>query len=124
MKIEYIPDGSPECPLIRLYGFSKSELVTLHDLIVSFAVGTEPVELGAVTGFNAIGDCVLVLDVCERNEGIIQYCPHSFRCSLDLETWADVVALIEPLIEDDNGGYQWLDRTSGISLLLSSDGQW
>ena len=39
MKPEYLSDGSPECPLIRLYEFNRSEAQQLRQLVKSLVTG-------------------------------------------------------------------------------------
>ena len=39
MWLEYLPDGSPDCPLIRLYNFTMSEARGLWDGVSVLAFG-------------------------------------------------------------------------------------
>jgi len=44
---------------------------------------------------------------------------------LSQETWEQIAGLIESFCKSGGlSGYQWLDETSDISLLLSPDGSW
>jgi hypothetical protein len=55
MKLEYLSDGSPECPLIRLYKFNRSEAQQLRQLVKSLVTGDRKdialQNAGVATGF-------------------------------------------------------------------------
>jgi hypothetical protein len=38
-KLEYLPDGSPDCPLIRLFEFDQSEAQQLRQLVKLLVAG-------------------------------------------------------------------------------------
>jgi quinol monooxygenase YgiN len=41
MKIEFLPSGSPDCPLIRLYGFDRTEATRLREIVNRLASGSQ-----------------------------------------------------------------------------------
>jgi hypothetical protein len=39
MKIDYLTDGSPDCPILRLYDFDTSEAENLQAVLAELAEG-------------------------------------------------------------------------------------
>ena len=126
MKLEYLETGSPDCPLIRLYGFTPAEAGRLHAALMSLASGVvQRVPVHDLPGVEAIGDCRLVLVSDRRERGIVRKsAPADFECALTPTTWDNVAGRVEPFVEGTTG-FQWLtDGPSNANLLLSADGHW
>ena len=127
MKLEYIADGSPYCPLIRLYEFTDIEASGLRTKVAELAQGSSiSIALHDLNFVTPIGDCELILIVADDDQGILASDSDSlFMCMLSQETWEQIAGLIESFSKSGGlSGYQWLDETSDISLLLSPDGSW
>jgi hypothetical protein len=126
MKLQFLADGSPDCPLIRLYDFQAAESVRLKTLFERLANGSLGyVSLHQQPGIEPIDGCQLNLHVGKRDTGIVQTAGSFFECSLSPERWSDVAALAEPFCEAARpNSYQWLNEDGEISLLLSPDGKW
>jgi len=128
MKLEYIADGSPYCSLIRLYEFTDIEASGLRTKVAELAQGSSiSIALHDLNFVTPIGDCELILIVADDDQGILASDSDSlFMCMLSQETWEQIAGLIESFSKSGglSGGYQWLDETSDISLLLSPDGTW
>jgi len=125
MKIEYLAEGSAECPLIRLYRFDRTEVQELQQLVKSLSTSSlHEVSLKDKSWVESVGGCGINLRLGERDEGIRQRGPLSFECVLTSDGWKNVDGLLEPFCEPDASGYQWLIHSGKISLLLSHDGQW
>ena len=127
MKLEYIADGSPYCPLIRLYEFTDIETPGLRTKIAELAQGSSiSIALHDLNFVTPIGDCELILIVADDDQGILASDSDSlFMCMLSQETWEQIAGLIESFSKSGGlSGYQWLDETSDISLLLSPNGTW
>ena len=127
MKLEYIADGSPYCPLIRLYEFTDIETSGLRTKVAELAQGSSiSIALHDLNFVTPIGDCELILIVADDDQGILASDSDSlFMCMLSQETWEQIAGLIESFCKSGGlSGYQWLDETSDISLLLSPDGSW
>lgn len=45
MKLEYIPEGCVDCPLIRLYEFDRNEAVAFKSVLEQLRDGREQVAL-------------------------------------------------------------------------------
>ena len=126
MKLDYLSNGSTDCPLVRLYSFSKVELDWLHGVVCELGMGRKSeVALHHNAQVDSLGDCRLTFyvrpwDQCLR----LVAAPSTFECGLTAEAWLDVASLIEPLFTIRNG-YQWLVGGCGDArLLISTSGSW
>ena len=127
MRLEYLRDGSSDCPLIRLYDFDARAVIVLRDLVVELAEGSRrELAVHDLPDVDALGGCQLVLEVGTRNRGVIpERSPTSFRCVLTDASWENVAGLMGPFCEPGaSGGFQWLSDEGKVSLLLSGDGHW
>jgi hypothetical protein len=126
MKLDYLIDGSPDCPLIRLYDFTPSEARQFLTAVTGLASGAEKrVEVHRLPFVEAIKGCRLVLILRQWDQAIIRGgVPTEFECGFTAGTWDNIAGLIEPFAESA-GGFQWLAGGPGeASLLLSESGQW
>ncbi len=127
MKLEYLADGSPDCPLLRLCDFDAAQAAGLRDMFASLADGSrDGVALHDLPWVEAVSRCRLVLRAGRRDVGVVPTgeC-NGFECVLTRETWDNVEGLTEPLSAAPSRGFQWLvPNAGGIRLLLSSDGFW
>ena len=125
MRLEYLPDGSPDCPLIRLYDFRPDEAARLGAAVADLAAGrSERVAVHELPGVAPIGGCQLVLRVGPRDAAVVQVGPAAFECRFTAGTWDNVAGLIEPFAESASG-YQWLAGSPGeVAVLLSASGEW
>ena len=126
MKIEYLADGFPDCPLIRLYNFAPSEAAQLRAAFASLADGADAhLELTDLPFIVPVADCALNLRVNDRDRGIVRVGPSAFELVLTNEAWREITEKVDPFTEPLVGEcYQWLNEDSGISLLLSPTGTW
>lgn len=128
MKMEYLPTGSTDCPLIRLYDFTLDEVVQLFGVFASLASdAVRTVGLHEQSYVQPIDECRLVLRVAERDQGIVQLDAHSFACVLTEDGWKDEEERAIALVGDGcRGDFQWLlwGIPSEVRLLLSWDGRW
>jgi len=126
MKLEYLHDGAPECPLIRLYQFTSVEAVKLKEIFESLASGSLiNFFLHEQAFIEPIGRCHLDLSLAKSNVGILQTASGAFTCDLTQEAWANLAFLTEPFCEKlEPNTYQWLNEDGPVSLLLSHCGTW
>ena len=125
MKLEFLAEGSPDCPLIRLYSFTRAEVLRLREIVDQLvAERIQVIALHDELGIKAIGGCHLELRLGKRDEGVVQPAPLQLECILSDEGWLDVSELMQPFCETNANGFQWLVRKGPISLLLSVDGKW
>jgi hypothetical protein len=126
MKLEFLADGSPDCPLIRLYAFDQSEILRFKDLISTLSLGTATnISLHEQPWINPVDGCTVEMRLGKRDQGIKQIGPSGFECVLTEEGWTDVAFLLEPFCAKElPRGYQWLDERGQVSLLISPSGSW
>jgi len=128
MKLEYLPYGSPDCPLIRLYDFTTAEAVQLHRDVHALASGAaERFDVHRLPFVESVGGCQLAF-VRQSWDGAIVRGRGSceFECRFTAGTWDNVAGLLEPFTEGA-GGFQWLAGVPGEAALLLSafaSGQW
>jgi len=125
VKLEYPPQGSPECPLLRLYDFDQPQAKQLSELVKSLGAGDrEDVALHNEAWVESVGECCLNLQRGERNQGVCTTPSGTFDCVLSTEGWKEIEELLEPFRESDTFGFQWLTHQGKIALLISPSGQW
>ena len=78
----------------------------------------------AEPGFDQVNGCRLYLRAGQSDKGLRAVAPGVFECVLTEYAWDTMAGLVEPLCETDAQGYQWLNESAGIRLLLSHDGKW
>lgn len=122
MKIEFLESGASECPLVRLFDFDRMQGEQLMSLVAALAAGTQT-EVDLSSFCTPIHNCTLVLVQSNYNRGIVSGTDHQFTCELSRDRWDEIAQLIAPLAESVHG-FNWLDNTSDIPLLLSVDGCW
>lgn len=125
VRLDYLPDGSPDCSLVRLYDFTSAEVAALGAAVADLAAGrSERVAVHEMPGVVAVGGCELVLRARGWDLAVIRVGSVAFECGFTPGTWDNVAGLIESFAAD-SGGYQWLAGVPGeASLLLSVSGQW
>jgi hypothetical protein len=125
MKLEYLADGSPDCPLLRLYDFTPAEAGQLLAVVAGLASGEDKrVEVDRLSFVEAIGGCRLALVCKSWDQAVLWVGPLAFECGFTAGTWDNVAGLVEPFAESA-GGFQWLAGSPGeASMLLSASGQW
>jgi hypothetical protein len=128
MKLQYLHDGSPDCPIIRLFDFSLEEICKIYRFFDNLAnESDEQIELSDQPWIERVNNCSLSLHLSEEGKGIIQMNNTlSFACVLTQKGWINVKELTQPFCEHEprDNTFQWLDETSNISLLLSYSGRW
>jgi len=67
MKLQFLADGSPDCPLIRLYDFQATDAVKLKELFDRLADGSPNIPLHEQKGIESVDGCRLNLRVSREN---------------------------------------------------------
>lgn len=125
MRLEFLPDGSDDCPLVRLFAFTPAEVAGLHAAVTALAAGEQSrVEVHHLPGVEGVTGCRLTLHAGGRDRGLVPLpVSAAFDCILTRDGWDTVAHRIEPFLSECDG-YQWLDDTGDTDWLLSWDGQW
>ncbi len=129
MSLEYFADGSPDCPLLLLYGRAPGVVRSLIG-----ALGTlsrHQLELHAFPGVEPLGGCRVTAKATDEDVGIYRVRPTAFRWELTPSGWEQVAGLLEPFCESrDADGFQWLEPNRGsttprrISFIISDSRRW
>lgn len=125
MTLDFLPNGSPDCPILRLSRFTPDEASRLASAVSFLAAGeVSHVAVHDLPGVTSIDHCRLTFHLRSWDQGLIQSGPNAFDCGLTSGAWEDVAGRIEPF-EAGSTGYQWLlDVPGDIPLLLSAEGPW
>ena len=126
MKLEYVADGSPECPLIRLYDFNPADAQRLREAFRSIADGSQQVlPLHEEWWMEPVEGCQLTLRSGPRDLGVVPRLPMRFDCVLGTQSWRAIIDVMEPFcVSSELSTHEWLNRHGEISLLLSVNGGW
>lgn len=126
MKLEYLAEGSRDCPLLRLYGFDLSDAQRLREAFRTLATGArKELSLHEEWWIHPVEDCRLELHTGVRDLGVVERAPLLFDCVLTREGWQEMTEKVDPFCRSEDGdGFQWLNHDGEVSLLLSPNGQW
>jgi hypothetical protein len=125
MKLEFLPSGAADCPLVRLFSFTPEEAGHLHQLLVGLSKGAvQSISLREDRAVDSIGGCELRLQQGKTDRGVLQTGQASFDCVLTHAGWDNMAELVEPFRNTKTAGFQWLCERTKIKLLLSKDGRW
>lgn len=123
--MEFVGEGSPDCPLIRLYDFSSTEAQRLLQIVLGLAgKANTVVSFHAEPGIQPIGRCELTLRRADASPGVRELDGMKFEWVFSDGGWLDVAGLIQPFCQEGAPRFQWLSRIGKISVLLSHDGKW
>jgi hypothetical protein len=124
VKVEYLRAGSEDCPLIRLFQYTASEVCLLREAARALASGVcQDISLHGESWLEPLHGCRLFLRRGTKNIGIRQLALLEFECVLSAEGWSNLEGLLDPFCESNSNGFQWLTQRGQISLLISQNGQ-
>jgi hypothetical protein len=125
MKLEFIAEGSPDCPLIRLYDLTTAEATQLIAAVADLASGgAGQLDVHGLPFVESVDGCCLTLIRRSWDQAVVRIGPSNFECGFTAGTWDNVAGLVEPF-RKDLSGYQWLAGSPGeANVLLSASGQW
>jgi hypothetical protein len=120
MRLEFLPDGADECPLLRLYGWGDGEVSLLRAAAERLATHAERVIAVHQMPFVAIvGGITFTWTADPWDRGVLlPDDQRSFVMRLPAEVWADVAEIIRPF-ERDVVGFNWLLPVTEVRVLLS-----
>ena len=106
MKLDYLADGSPDRPLLRLYDFTPAEAGQLLAAVAGLASGAaERVEVHRLPFVEPLGGCRLSLVRRPWDQAVVRVSPSAFECGFTAGTWENVAGLIGPRA-------RWVQRAS------------
>lgn len=123
MKVEYLK-SSQDGPLIRLFDFSEREVREFKYLLDKLVKGEiEFLALHEHCNINPKDNCRLTFLPANKDKGI-QPKGEDFECVLTKSSLSSISELVGSFAFSPAEGYEWLDETSNISLLISPDKRW
>jgi hypothetical protein len=123
MKIEYLED-SPDGSLVRLFDFNEKEVTELKNLLDQLVDGKiKFFALHDHCNVNPQDNCHLTFLPADKDKGV-QLNGSEFECALTKSSLSSVSELVGSFAFSPAEGYEWLDETSNISLLISPEKRW
>ena len=126
MELDYIENvnGLDE-NVVRLYNFDKAEAIKFRALIKDVIIDKKKrLDLSEVD-FITPRNCNLLFGLFNSNEGILNKNNETFFCVLTMESYVNMINLIEPFCKKESRGYQYLyDVDCPTDLLFSPTASW
>jgi hypothetical protein len=130
MKLEYLPDGSPDAPLIRFFDFDEHEkqlLKQCFESIVSELNQITPLhELPFIESIDSCKVWIALHDLRLEDENAVlatSEAQRMFTWMMTKDQWNEAIELTAAYTPPPHS-YQWLTDDLGIQILLSQSGQW
>ncbi len=127
MNLEFIPDGSPDCPLIMMSWSVPEEAEQLRQELRRLASSSETTAaLHSLPFIAPVEGYELLAHAAKEDVGarLLENSDNRFTWSLTPQSWQDVVDLLHPMTLPSSSGYQWLDETGEIDILISTRRSW
>jgi hypothetical protein len=106
---------------VRLNDFDKHQAAMFLNILIELATNEKPVINLADYEFIEPVNCELVLRVSENDEGIISDDYVHFFCDLTLETYAEMIKLVEPFSLKETDAYRILyELDNPIDFIFSA----
>jgi len=111
--------------VVRLYNFDKDQVIKFRELIKNTIIDRKQrLDLSQVD-FIKTRNCNLILGLFKTDEGILSSDNKTFYCALTLESYTNILKLLEPFCEKETKGYQYLyDIDNPTDFLFSPAGTW
>ena len=103
--------------MVALTDFDAAEVLALQ-------ADVERLANSEVASVVVDGEVRLTLRVGQRDIGILDANAAEVACVLRPGTWRQVSGLLDPFAQSHVDGFQWLDDTGPVKLLISSTGAW
>ena len=128
MQLEFLPDGSHDCPAILFHGCPSAGAETLINIFRSLAEGPETqMVLHQLPGLFPVGDIQVFATNGHGSDGVQQLSDRKFRWRKGREGWLEAAELAEPVACSDPGQgtrFQYLERRGKINVIFSTDRVW
>jgi hypothetical protein len=123
MKVEYL-EKSQDGDLIRLFDFSEREVTEFKRLLDQLVDGEiKFLALHEHCNINPHDNCHLTFLPAEKDKGIERK-GAGFECVLTKSSLSSISELVGSFAFSPAEGYEWLDETSNIALLISPERKW
>jgi len=132
MKIEFLDDLSKgghfkdvvSDKLIRLFDFDSVEARKFQMTIQNLIENDDSVVVDKLPFVKPI-NCSLRLTIGNEDLGIIKTGQEEFECKLTRDSFREMMSLLQPFVDHESNGHQWLyDNLADIDFLFSPGGTW
>ena len=132
MKIEFLDDISNgeqfkdvvSDKLVRLFDFDSSEADKFQKTIKNLIENENRIVLNSLSFIKPV-NCSLTLSIDNDDLGIIEIGKKEFECKLTRDSYEEMISLIQPFVDKESDGYQWLyNNMADIDFLFSPGGTW
>jgi hypothetical protein len=121
MELDYIENynGLDE-NIVRLYDANKEESIKFRALLIETVIHKkQKLDVSQIDFITPI-NCNLIFGLFKSDEGILSKDNQTFFCILTLESFKNMVKLLEPFCKKESKGYQYLyDIDNPTDLLFS-----
>lgn len=126
MKIEFIADGSQDCPLLLVYGRETAAFRRLAEALQRLADGASKVDVHDALDPISPERIRLSASVADRDIGVVQVSPGAFEWQLTSASWDNVAGLLEPFWREpvQQHIHQCFGHAGGIRVVVSTDRSW
>jgi hypothetical protein len=126
MKLELLTDGTPECPLVRLFEYQLKEVNLLRDICNKLVDGhLSEIALNEEPWVKPIAGCRFIWRVSPRDVGV-RLPPPGEPLVLEYsdEAWREVEEKLSRFADVHSSGFNWLTMEGDVQVLFSVDGKW
>jgi len=126
MELDYIENVNDlNENVVRLYNFDKAEAIQFRDLIKDIIIDKKQrLDLSEVD-FIQPRNCNLLFGLFNSDEGILTKDNQTFFCVLTMESFVNMVQLLEPFCQKESRGFQYLyDIDNPTDFLFSPTASW
>jgi hypothetical protein len=132
MKIEFLNDISSggrfktvvSDRLIRLFDFDSIEAKKFQMTIEKLTTDGKEINLEDLSFIESL-NCSLSLTIGDNDVGIGWTNEAKFICKLTKESYKEMILLIQPFVDNESEGYQWLyGGDTDVDFLFSPGGTW
>ena len=126
MELDYIENINEYGDnVVRLYNFDKSQAIQFRDLIKdTILIRKHKLDLSQID-FIERRNCNLILGLFKADEGILSSDNETFYCMLTLESYLNMLKLLEPFCKKESKAYQFLyDIDNPTDFLFTPAGTW
>ncbi len=121
MELDYIDNyNGLEENIVRLFSFNKAEAIKFRDLLQETVLDKkQKLDLSQVD-FIDTENCNLIFGLFKSDEGILTKDNKTFFCILTMESYLEMIKLIEPFCKKESKSYQYLyDVDTPTDLLFA-----
>jgi hypothetical protein len=128
MRIEFLPDGSQDCPAVLFYGCPSAGAEALINTFRLLGEAPErEVALHELADLYPVGDIQVFATNATGHTGVQQLSPPAFRWRKDREGWLAAAELAEPVAHSDPSQgtkFQYLERYGRVNVSFSTVRGW